>query len=59
MGCWSANSLLVNVKFLSLLIAQKNGIVRPAPKFLLSEKEGGSKPVLLSTEGSGWERRGK
>ena len=53
MGFQVTNNLLVNVKFLSLLIAQKNGIVRPAPKFLLSEKVGGSKPVLLSTEGSG------
>ena len=45
--------LFVNVKFLSLLIAQKYGIATPAPKFLLSEIVGGNKPDFRSTVGSG------
>ena len=32
---------------------QKYGIDNPAPKFLVSEKEGGKKPDLRFTEGSG------
>ena len=28
----------------------------PEPKFLLSENEGGKKPDLLSTVGSGWDK---
>ena len=34
-------------------MTKKNGMLSPAPRFLLSEKAGGKKPVLLSTVGSG------
>ena len=52
-GCSLTNNLFVIVKFLSSLIAQKYGIDTPDPKFFVSENDGGKKPDLLSTVGSG------
>jgi len=58
-GCSDANNLLFNVKSLSLSKFQKYGISNPDPKFLESEKEGGKKPDLLFTVGSGCANLGK
>ena len=52
-GCSDAKSLLLIVKSLSLLIAQKYGIFIEEPKFLASLYEGIKKPDRLLTEGSG------
>ena len=47
------NNLFVIVKSLSVLNAQKYGISRPEPKFFESENDGGKKPDLRLTVGSG------
>ena len=49
----------VRVKFLFLAISKKYGMEILSPKFFVSEIEGGRKPDLLSTDGSGWDSFGK
>ena len=44
---------------LSIPKVKKYGTSNPAPKFLVSVKDGGKKPDLLFTDGSGWENFGK